>query len=95
MSCGVGRRPSWDPTLLWLWCRAAATALIQPLVWELPYAPSGALKRQKTKKKQNKTSGVSPAAQWNQWYRCSGRDLGLIPSLAQGVTDSALLQLWT
>ena len=55
MSCGVGRRPSWDPTLLWLWCRAAATALIQPLVWELPYAPSGALKRQKTKKKQKKT----------------------------------------
>lgn len=24
--------------LLWLWYRAAAAALIRPLVWELPYA---------------------------------------------------------
>ena len=23
-----------DPKLLWLWCRAAAVALIQPLAWE-------------------------------------------------------------
>ena len=27
-----------DPALLWLWCRPAATALIQPLAWEPPYA---------------------------------------------------------
>ena len=27
-----------DPTLLWLWCRPAAIALIQPLTWEPPYA---------------------------------------------------------
>ena len=25
-----------DPELLWLWCRSAAAALIQPLVQELP-----------------------------------------------------------
>ena len=33
-----------------LWCRLAAATLIQPLVWELPYAASVALKRQKEKK---------------------------------------------
>ena len=32
MSCGVGRRHSSDPELLWLWlwCRLAAVALIRP-----------------------------------------------------------------
>lgn len=34
MTCGVGRRHSLDPKLLWLWHRLAATALIRPLVWE-------------------------------------------------------------
>ena len=40
-----------DPALLWLWFRQAATALIGPLVWELPYATGEALKNQKKKKK--------------------------------------------
>ena len=40
MSCGVGHRLSLDPALLWLWCRLAATARIQPLGWETPYAIS-------------------------------------------------------
>ena len=31
--------------LMWLWCRPAAVALIQPLAWELPYASSAALKK--------------------------------------------------
>ena len=35
-----------DPALLWLWCRRAAAAQIQPLAWELPYATEAALKRQ-------------------------------------------------
>ena len=35
--------------LLWLWCRPAAAAVIPPLAWELPYATSAALKRQKKK----------------------------------------------
>ena len=44
VSCGVcGRRGS-DPMLLWLWCRPAPTALIQPLAWEPPYAGVAALK---------------------------------------------------
>ena len=33
--------------LLWLWCRLAAVALIQPLAWEIPYAVGVALKRKK------------------------------------------------
>ena len=49
MSCGVGRRCSSDPLLLWLWCRLAAAALIQSLAWEFPYATGAALKRQKKK----------------------------------------------
>jgi len=45
MSCGVGHRRGSDPSLLWLWCRLAATAQIQLLAWELPYAMGVALKR--------------------------------------------------
>ena len=44
MSCGVGHRHDSDPMLLWLWCRLAAAALIQPLGWQLPYAADKALK---------------------------------------------------
>ena len=36
--CGVGRRHGSDPALLWLWHRPVATAPIQPLAWEPPYA---------------------------------------------------------
>ena len=36
-----------DPALLWLWCRLAPVASIQPLAWELPYATSMALKRRR------------------------------------------------
>ena len=51
MSCGVGQKCSLDPSLLWLWCRPAATAQIQPLAWEFPYASGVAPKSQKLKKK--------------------------------------------
>ena len=47
MSCGVGHRRDSDPTLLWLWCRLAAAAPVQPLAWELPYATGAALKSRK------------------------------------------------
>ena len=40
-----------DPALLWLWCRLAAAALIQPLPWEPPYATGEALKKKKNPKK--------------------------------------------
>ena len=59
LSCGVGRRRSSDPALLWLWHRPVATAPVQPLAWEPPYAVGAAqeiattttTKRQKTKDK--------------------------------------------
>ena len=54
MNCGVGCRHRWDPVLLWLWHRPAATALFRPLAWEPPYAVGVALKEVKDKKKKKK-----------------------------------------
>ena len=45
MSFGVDHRCGSDLALLWLWRGLAATALIQPLAWEPPYAASTALKK--------------------------------------------------
>ena len=42
MSRGVGCRQASDPVLLWLWRRPVATAPIQPLAWEPPYAAGAA-----------------------------------------------------
>ena len=50
MSCGVGGRCSSEPTLLWLWPRPAATAPVQPVAWERPYAECAAPKRQQKKR---------------------------------------------
>ena len=50
MNFSVGHRWGSDPVLLWLWHRPVATASIQPLAWELPYAMGSALKKQKKKK---------------------------------------------
>ena len=57
MIYGVGCRCGLDLALLWLWHRPAATATIQPLAWEPPYALGMVLKRQnkKAKTKQTKT----------------------------------------
>ena len=49
MSCGIGCRYGSDLVLLWLWGRPAATAPIQPLAWELPYAAGMALKKKNKK----------------------------------------------
>ena len=51
MSCGVGHRRGSDLVLLGLWHRPAATALIHPLAWELPYDMGAPLKSKKKKKK--------------------------------------------
>ena len=53
MSCGVGCRLRWDPALLWLWRRPAATALIGPLAWEPPHAVGVALEKVRQKDKKN------------------------------------------
>ena len=43
-----------DPALLWLWCRPVATAPIQPLAWEPPYAAGAAQEIATTTKQQQK-----------------------------------------
>ena len=50
MSCGVGHRHGSDLALLWLWCRPAGAAPIQPLAWELPCAVGVALKKEKKRR---------------------------------------------
>ena len=42
--CGIDHRCRLDPLLLWLWCRLAPEATLQPLAWELSYATGVALK---------------------------------------------------
>ena len=52
--CGIHGRGSSDLALLWLWCRLAATVLMGPLAWELPYAAGAVPKRFKKRKKEKK-----------------------------------------
>ena len=49
VSCSKGHSCVLDPALLWLWCRPAAAALVQPQTWELPYAVECGLKKEKNK----------------------------------------------
>ena len=44
LNSSVDCRSSFDPELLWLWCRLAATGLIRPLAQELSYVADAALK---------------------------------------------------
>ena len=55
--------------LLWLWCRLAAIAPIQPQAWELSYAAGTALKRQK-KHKKLKSAGCFPLMKNFVKYLC-------------------------
>ena len=61
--CGVGHRLNSDPALLWLLCRLAAVAQIQPLAWELPCAAGVALKR-KGKKKKSQHFNILDSQDW-------------------------------
>ena len=63
MSYGVGHRCSSDLVWMWLWCRPAATALIQSLAWELPCAAGVALKKKAKKKKKKKPHKKTPKQQ--------------------------------
>ena len=60
-SCGISHRCGSDQVLLWLWCRLAAAALIQPLALELPYAAGVAVKKErKERRKKGKKEGAQP-----------------------------------
>ena len=65
----MGLRRGSDPELLWLWCRPAVAAPIQPLAWKLPYA-SGAALRKKGNKQTNKNR------QRVQWLSPSELNIG-------------------
>jgi len=60
MSCGVGLRRGWDLVMLWLWCRPAGAAPIQPLAWALPHAEGAALKITFLKSLEKITKGPLP-----------------------------------
>ena len=57
VSCGVGCKYGLDPSLLWLWYRPTAVALIQPLAWEVPYTAGSALKRKRKPEKHTQKYG--------------------------------------
>ena len=57
VSYGIGCRHGSHLALLWLWCRLAAAALIQPRAWEPPYGAHVALKSEKQKTEQNQAEG--------------------------------------
>ena len=91
MSCSVGHRHGSDPALLWLWRCPVATAPIQPLAWEPPYAAGAAqemAKRQKKKKKDMTRNFRHGSLLTN--LTSVYKDAGLIPGLTQWVKDLAL-----
>ena len=51
--CSVGCRRGSDPVLLWLWCRPATAAPIQPPTWEPPYATGAAQEKAKRHTQKN------------------------------------------
>ena len=70
VSCDVGHRHGSDPILLWLWCRPAAVASIQPQAWKPPYTVGVALQRKKKSEqkrqiftKPRRAYPISPALQ--------------------------------
>ena len=72
MSCGAGCRRGSDLELLWLWRRPAATAPIQSLAWESPYAVGVALQRPKKKATKTYTMG-----EYSQYFTVDIREYNL------------------
>ena len=55
-----------DPVLLWLWCRPAAAAFIQPLAWRFPYAEVEALKKKKKRHTLKRSRLLGPPSLCNR-----------------------------
>ena len=59
VSCGVGRRCSSDPAVLWLWGRLVATVFFGPPALEPTHATGAALKRRKGERKKEMTVDIN------------------------------------
>ena len=90
MSSAVGCRLGSDLTWLWLCLWPAATAPIQPLAWEPPYAAGAA--QEIAKKKRQKRTKIQSSHHGSVVMNPTSihEDAGLIPGLAQWVKDPAL-----
>ena len=76
--------------LLWRWHRPAATFLIQPLAWEIPYAVSAVLKS-KNEKNNNRNSLSSHCGLAVMNPTSILEDVGFIPGLYQWVKGSRVV----
>ena len=106
ISCDLGHIHGLDPALLWLWCRPATVAPIQPLAWELPCAVCVALKKQKQMNQKNhdqapqlttfQAVGTAPA----EGHSCRGCDfckhilLQIHLPFVSGSSAPTLGQIW-
>ena len=66
VGCGLGRKCSSDPSLLWPWPRLATAASLRPLAWELPYAMGAALKKREKQNKQTNKKNRKKEFLW--WF---------------------------
>ena len=75
---------------LWLWRRPEATALIQPVVWELPYAVGVALKRPPPKKKTGGEPGVIRGVHTGRKQLGEGNKLSTLGSSGDPETQTSV-----
>ena len=87
MNCAVGCRRSSDSALLQLWRRLAATAPIQPLAWETPYALGAA---QEMEKKDQKKMLNESGMKWNSCLFPNLREKAFISSKLRMMSSMAL-----
>ena len=85
----MSHRGGLHPSLLWLWCRLAAVALIRPLVRELPYVAGAALKkkRKKERKKERKGNMRETLKDMEDPFRTSSICLAGIPERVETVKE--------